>query len=434
MPYYKIEGGHRLSGEITVGSGKNSPVALLCATLLIEGKTIFREMPKVEEVFRVIEILESIGVKVTWGEKQTLEVDTSGPLHMEKINQKVCSNTRVSILLLGALAARKKTFKLYKTGGCKLGARSIRPHTLVLEQLGIHVESKDQYYDVKNESLRGAYIVMYESGDTPTENAVMAAVLAKGTTTLKMASANYMVQDVCNFLVQAGAKISGIGTTTLVIEGVKKLKPVANYFMIPDPVDAMAWISLAVTTKSKMTIRNCPMEFLELELEKLRVMGQKFELKNKRKSKSGFFDVADIVIEPTALKALPDKIYGRPFPGLNIDSLPLFVPIATQAKGQTLVHDWPYENRAVYSLEFQKLGANILLMDPHRLLVQGPTKLVGNEVVCPPAIRPGMALLIAMCAAKGTSILRNIYPIERAYENLIERLQSVGVKIERIDS
>ena len=140
-----------------------------------------------------------------------------------------------------------------------------------------------------------------------------------------------------------------------------------------------------------MTVRNCPMEFLELELEKLRVMGQKFTLINKRKSKSGFFAVADVVIEPSILKALPDKIYGRPFPGLNIDSLPLFVPIATQAKGQTLVHDWPYENRAVYSLEFQKLGANVILMDPHRLLVQGPTKLMGNEVVCPPAIRPGMA-------------------------------------------
>lgn len=433
MPYYKIQGGQKLSGEIVVGSGKNSPIALLCATLLIEGKTVFKEMPKVEEVFRMIEILQSIGVKVTWGEKQTLEVDASGPIQMEKINKEVCKNTRVAILLLGALAARKKTFKLYKTGGCKLGARSIRPHTLVLEQFGIHVESKEEYYDVKNDALKAAYVVMYESGDTPTENAVMAAVLAKGTTTLKMASANYMVQDVCNFLVQAGAKISGIGTTTLIIEGVKKLKPVNNYYMVPDPVDAMAWISLAVTTKSKMTVKNCPLEFLELELEKLRVMGQKFELKNKRKSKSGFFDVADVVIEPSTLKALPDKIYGRPFPGLNIDSLPLFVPIATQAKGQTLVHDWPYENRAVYSLEFQKLGANVILMDPHRLLVQGPTKLIGNEVVCPPAIRPGMAILIAMCAAKGTSILRNIYPIERAYENLIERLHSVGVKIERLD-
>ncbi len=433
MASYKIQGGKKLKGEISVGSGKNSPVALLCATLLLKAKTTFKEMPKVEEVFRMIEILQSIGVTVVWNEDQSLVVDTSQKLKMEKINKKVCRATRVSLLLLGALGAREKSYRLYKSGGCKLGSRTVKPHTLALEKFGIRVTSKAEFYEVKNEVLKSASVVMYESGDTPTENAIMAAVLAKGTTTIKMASANYMVQDLCYFLVSAGAHIEGIGTTTLIIHGGKKLHGVHDYFMIPDPVDAMAWIALAVTTKSNILVKNCSLEFLELELEKLRIMGQKFEIKNKRKSKSGFFDIVDVLLIPSKLTALSDKIYGRPFPGLNIDSLPFFVPIATQAKGQTLVHDWPYENRAVYSLEFQKLGANVLLMDPHRLLVQGPTQLKGNEVVCPPAIRPGMALLIAMIAAKGNSLLRNIYPIERAYENLIERLHGVGVRIERLD-
>lgn len=433
MAYYRIEGGRKLHGEVEATSGKNSPVALILATLLIKGKSSFSNMSHVDEVVKLLRLLETIGVKVTWNGESEVEIDATLPLKMDNIDKKLCSAMRISLLFFGALAARQKQYRVYKSGGCKLGARSIRPHTLALEQFGVQVVSKREYYEVKNAPLKGAYVVMYESGDTTTENAIMAAVLASGHTTLKMASANYQIQDLCHFLVKAGAKIKGIGTTTLEIDGVKALKPVKNYEIIPDPVDAMAWIALAVTTKSPLTVKNCSLEFLELELEKLRVMGQKFRLINERLQGTGRFRVADIVLEPSTLKALPDKIYGRPFPGLNIDSLPFFVPIATQAKGQTLVHDWAYENRALYSLEFQKFGSNVILMDPHRLLVQGPTKLLANEAMCPPAIRPGMAILIAMIAAKGKSVLRNVGPIERAYDNLIGRLQHIGVKIERFD-
>ncbi len=433
MPYYRIEGGKKLHGSVEATSGKNSPVALILSTLLIHGKSSFANMSHVDEVIKLVRLLETIGVKAEWKSESELELDTTGPLHMEKIDKKLCCAMRISLLFFGALAAREKNYRVYKSGGCKLGARSIKPHSLALEQFGVNVVSKSEYYEVHNAPLKSAYVVMYESGDTTTENAVMAAVLAPGKTTLKMASANYQIQDLCHFLIKAGAKIKGVGTTTLEIEGVKTLKPVKKYDIIPDPVDAMAWIALAVTTKSALTVKNCSLEFLELELEKLRVMGQKFKLTNVRLQGTGKFRVADIVLEPSSLTALTDKIYGRPFPGLNIDALPFFVPIATQAKGQTLVHDWAYENRALYSLEFQKFGANIILMDPHRLLIQGPSKLVGNESVCPPAIRPGMAILIAMIAASGKSILRNVGPIERAYDNLMERLQKLGVKIERFD-
>lgn len=433
MVTYQINGGKPLNGTIAVQAGKNSPIALLAASLLIAGKVTFKDFSQVEEVHRILEILGSIGVTFEW-DGDTLHLDTSGPLKMDQINKKACERVRASLLLMGALAARTKEYKLYRSGGCKLGNRTVRPHLLALQKLGIEIETKPGYYRVATNKLAASKIVMYESGDTATENVIMAAVLAPGKTTIKMASANYMVQDLCYFLKASGAKISGIGTTTLEIEGVTQLTAPKSYTPMPDPVDAMAWISLAITTKSTLTITNCPLEFLEIELEKLSVMGQQFNLVNERKSTNKKFTVVDIEIIPSELTALPDKLYGRPFPGLNIDSVPLFYPILTQAKGRTLIHDWVYENRALYGLEFQKLGANITLLDPHRLFIEGKTRLKANEIMCPPALRPGMAIFIAMLAAKGTSTLRNAYMIERAYGNLADRLAPLGAEITRVEA
>ena len=431
MPKFIINGGKRLAGSIEVSSAKNSALALICASLLVKGRIVLRDVPQIEEVKRLIEVLQSINVKCDWLSSHDLAIDSSAPLQMEKINQKICAKMRSSLLLLGALSHRVPKYKLYKTGGCKLGERSVRPHLYALEVFGVEVKSAADYYDVKNTARPGAEIVMYESGDTPTENVIMSAVLAPGQSIIKFVSSNYMTQDLCFFLQKMGAKISGIGTTTLTIHGVSELKPIKEYFVMPDPIVAMTWISLAITTKSELTIKNCPLDFLELELEKLKVMGQKFELKNKRKSKNKKFNIVDIIFFPSPLMALPDKIYGRPFPGLNIDNLPLFVPILTQAKGRTLVHDWVYENRAVYYLDFQKIGAKITLLDPHRVFVEGSTALEGRDLTAPDAIRPAMALLIGMLAAKGQSILRNIYNIERGYEDLVEKLQAIGAKIKR---
>lgn len=426
-----VRGGKPLKGSIETSSGKNAPLAVLAGTLLVRGVSVLHNMSQVEEVQRLLEIMKSIGVTYEWTAERTLKVDTSGPLNMKAIDKKASRATRIVLLLMGALSAHEKQFKLYKSGGCKLGARTVRPHLMALEKFGINITNTSGYYDVKTNKLKAAELVMFESGDTATENAIMAAVLAPGTSVIKYASANYMVQDLCHFLNAAGAKISGIGTTTLTITGVKKLHGVKGYHIIPDPVDAMAWISLAITTKSPLTVKNCALDFLELELEHLRVMGQMFTLKNKRMSESGHFALADITLKPSELTALPTKLHGKPYPGLNIDNVPLFIPILSQAKGQTLVHDWVYENRAVYYLELQKLGAQVLLLDPHRALVTGPSKLRAGEVVCPQALRPGMAVLIAMIAAKGTSTLRQPYMIERGYEQLIERLQGVGVDITR---
>ncbi|MFA7314476.1 MAG: UDP-N-acetylglucosamine 1-carboxyvinyltransferase [Candidatus Magasanikbacteria bacterium] len=429
MAKFVIEGGKELSGALSVNTAKNSAVAILCASLMIQGEVLLQDMPHIEEVFRILEILKSIGVKFAWKDEHTLFLDTSSKLTMDKIDKKATEVTRSSLMLLGALAAREKEFKIYKSGGCRLGERTVKPHLFALEKFGVSVESKNKYYEVKNKPLKAVDIVMYESGDTPTENAIMAAVLAPGVTTIKFASSNYMVQDLCYFLQVAGAKIEGIGNTTLKITGVKKLNSIKTYSIMPDPIEAMTFIALSITTKSELTIKNCPLDFLELELEKLSVMGQKFQIKNKRKSANGYFNIVDIKFFKSELQALPDKIYGRPFPGLNIDNLPLFVPILTQVRGRTLVHDWVYENRAIYFLDFQKLGANLTLLDPHRVFVEGPSKLICNELMCPPAIRPAVALLVAMIAAKGRSIMRNSYTIERGYEKLAERLSAVGAKI-----
>ena len=241
MITYTIDGGHNLRGTIDVKAGKNSPIALLAASLLVAGPVRFTDFSDAVEIHRILEILESIGVTYEW-EGTNLSLDTSGPLDMEKINRKSCERVRASLLLMGALAARTKSYRLYRSGGCKLGNRTVRPHLLALKHLGVIIETKSRFYQVTTKKLKANKIVMYESGDTATENVIMAAVLAPGKTVIKMASANYMVQDVCYFLKECGANIKGIGTTTLEIEGVKTLKAPKAYAPMPDPVDAMACI------------------------------------------------------------------------------------------------------------------------------------------------------------------------------------------------
>ncbi|MBI5729474.1 MAG: UDP-N-acetylglucosamine 1-carboxyvinyltransferase [Candidatus Magasanikbacteria bacterium] len=429
MSYVVINGGRKLHGAIQNQSAKNSAVAILCAAAAVRGRVVLTAVPQIEEVYRIIELLKSIGVQVDDSKPGTVVLDSSAPLRLAAIDRPASEKTRASLLLFGALAAREKGYKIYKSGGCKLGHRTVRPHLYALENFGVAILSRDRYYEVVNHPLRAAAIVMYESGDTATANAVLAAVLAPGASTIKMASANYQVQDLCYFLNQAGAKISGIGTTTLTIVGVKKLQAVKEYSIMPDPIVAMTYIAAGLVTRSTVTIKNCPLEFLELELYKLQKMGARLTIKNKRHSENGKFAVVDVFIQPSTLVALPDKIEGRPFPGLNMDNLPLFVPILALAKGRTLVHDWAFENRAVYHLELQKLGVKVTLLDPHRVWIEGPTKLVANEVVCPPALRPAVNILIAMLGAKGRSVLRNTYEIDRGYENLYETLNQAGADI-----
>lgn len=433
MSYFVINGGKKLHGSIKVNPCKNSAVAILCATCMLKGTTTLSNVPNIEEVKRIIEVLTSIGLKIRWLNSHKLKIENLGKINLKKLNKESFSKTRSGLLFIGALCAVKSNFSLPKSGGCDLGKRTVNPHILALEHIGIKIKETKDSYSISQDSPRGAEFVMYESGDTATENIIMAASLIRGKTIIHFASSNYMVQDLCCFLKRAGAKINGLKSFKVEATGVEKLKPVENYPIMPDPIEAMTLISIGITTHSQIKIIGCPIDFLRLELEKLRVMGQQLKISNPYKSANRFFDLVDIEVIPSKLTALPDKIYGSPYPGLNMDNLPLFLPILTQAHGQTLVHDWTYENRAIYYIELNQLGANIMLHDPHRVTVTGPTELKPAEFICPPALRPSINLLTCMLAAKGKSILRNAYPIDRGYENIVGRLNHLGADITRVE-
>lgn len=433
MTNYIINGGKKLKGEITLNASKNSAIAILLASLLNDGKTTIVNMPKIEEVFRIIEILESVGVKTVWRGKD-LKVSPPEKLNLEKLDIEAAFKTRIMILLIGILVHKFKKFSLPFSGGCKLGKRTVSPHIYALENFGIKIKVKDNEYEIsRNKLVPCGNLIMYESGDTATENAILAAALIEGKTVIKFASANYQVQDLCYFLTGLGVKIEGIGTTTLTIFGKEKLNQDYSFQLSEDPIEAMFFIATAIVTKSSIVIKRCPLDFLELELFKLQKMGFKYDILKEYKSENGFARLADIKTYPSEMIAPEEKIYGRPYPGLNIDNLPFFVPIATQAVGETLIHDWVYENRAIYYTELTRLGAKIDLADAHRVFVKGPTEFKPADITCLPALRPSAIILIAMLSAKGRSELKNTYTIERGYENICERLSGIGADIERVE-
>ena len=424
----KINGGHPLSGEITTKTSKNGAMGLLAASLLNKNTTILKNVPKIEEVSRMIEVFESIGVSIKWHDND-LEIKPPKELSIEKINKESASKTRSIVMLIGPLIHHFNNFTLPEPGGCKLGSRTVRPHFYALEKMGVKIKATNDSYVITHKKLRPSEIVLYESGDTVTENAIIAAAGIPGKTVIKYASANYMGQEVCHFLELLGVKIEGIGTTTITVHGIKEINKQVIYFLSEDPIEVMFFLAVAIVTKSHIKIKRCPIDFLEIELLKLEKMGFKYKAGKRYKANNGKTDLVDIETFPSKLKALEEKIHPNVYPGLNMDNLPFFTVIATQAKGQTLIHDWVYEKRAIYFKDLEKLGADIILADQHRLFINGPTELKPAEVICPPALRPGAVILIGMLGAKGTSILRNIYSINRGYEDLVKRLNSIGADI-----
>jgi UDP-N-acetylglucosamine 1-carboxyvinyltransferase len=427
----KIEGGHELHGNIQLKTSKNAAVGLLCASLLNKGVTRFKSFPRIEEVNRIIEVLESIGVQTKWLAGNDLEIRVPEELNLAKMDKNAARKTRSVLMLIGSLMHDYESFKIPYAGGCKLGSRTVAPHLYALEELGVGIVATNGHYNVTVDKKGADRIILYESGDTVTENALMAAARTTSTTVLQFASANYMVQEMCYFLQRLGVKIDGIGTSTLTITGVKDVKKNVTYAPSEDPIEAMFFTSAAVTTNSEITIERVPIDFMSLELMKLAKMGLEYDMTDRYKANNGKTDLVDLTIHKHdgKLRALTEKIHANVYPGLNQDNLPYFVPIACISKGRTLIHDWTYENRAIYYTEMTKVGATVELADPHRLYVDGPTKFRAADVMCPPALRPASLLLIGMLAAQGTSILRNIYTIQRGYEDLAERLNSLGAQI-----
>jgi UDP-N-acetylglucosamine 1-carboxyvinyltransferase len=429
----RIEGGHRLHGDITVRPSKNATVALLCASLLNKGTTRLKNIPKIEEVNRIVEVLVSIGVHVRWSSENDLEIKVPRNLKLENMDKNAARKTRTVIMLVGALMHDSGSFKIPYPGGCELGRRTILPHIYALEEFGAKVVAHTGYYDVKvKRSLPKRPVVLYELSETTTENAIMAAARIEGETVLELASFNYMVQDLCYFLQKLGVKIDGIGTNTLRIRGVRYIKKSVSYSPSEDPVEAMTFISAAVTTNSSITIKRAPVDTLKLELLKLEKMGLSFKLSKTYKAENGQINLADLTIQQHngKLRAPEEKIHPLPSQGINIDNLPYFIPIVAVARGRTLIHDWVYEDRALMYTEMKKIGVSMELADPHRVFIDGPTKWQAADVVCPNGLRPAVMLLIGMLAAPGVSMLRNVYTINRGYEDLAKRLNDLGAHIQ----
>ncbi len=431
--HLRVTGGTRLSGTIDVKTSKNAGVALLAASLLNRGRTVLRRVARIEEVNRLLEVLDSIGVKTRWlNDENDLELVPPTHLHLDQIDEAAARRTRSIIMFLGPLMHREDTFELPYAGGCDLGTRTVEPHMAALRHFGLEVKATEGSYHATVD--RGAKllrpIVLTERGDTVTENALLAAALHDGTTVVRNASPNYMVQDLCFFLVELGVRIEGIGTTTLTVHGVSDIDRDVTYSPSPDPIEAMSLVAAAIVTGSEVTVRRVPIEFMEIELALLEEMGLSYDRSDEYLADNGHTRLVDVTTHPSVLHAPLDKIHPMPFPGLNIDNLPFFAIIAAAANGSTLLHDWVYENRAIYLTELNKLGATVKLLDPHRVLIEGPTRWRGAEVICPPALRPAVVILLAMLAAKGTSVLRSVYVINRGYEDLAERLNALGAQIE----
>ena len=426
----RVEGGRPLSGRVDTKTSKNAAVALLCASLLNRGTSTFRRVARIEEVNRILEVLTSIGVKHRWINETDLEVTPPARLKLDNIDVTAAKKTRSIIMFLGPLIHRAREFQLPYAGGCTLGERTVEPHLSGLSVFGLDVNTVTGRYNATSKPKQpGQPIVLSERGDTVTENVLMAAALNDGVTTIRNASPNYMVQDLCFYLEKLGVKIEGIGTTTLVVHGKKDINKKVEYYPSEDPIEAMSFLAAAIVTNSEITIARAPIEFLEIELKFLENMGFEYELSKEYLAENGRTRLVDITTKPGELKASVDKIHAMPYPGLNIDNLPFFALIAAKAKGRTLIHDWVYENRAIYLTELTRLNANVQLLDPHRLYIEGPTRWKSAEIVTPPALRPAVVILLAMVAAPGVSVLRNIYSINRGYEDLAERLNALGAKI-----
>lgn len=428
---FRVDGGHELKGSIEVKTSKNAAVGILCAALLNHGTTTLRRVARIEEVYRIIEVMQSIGVKIRWlNENNDLEIIPPARLKLDQMNVDAAKRTRSIIMFLGPLLHQYKTFDIPFAGGCTLGTRTVEPHMIGLSEFGLDIEASTDFYHatVRNASPKRA-IVLSERGDTVTENILTAAALFDGETIIRNASANYAIQDLCFFLEKLGVQVEGIGTTVLKVRGVRSINKNVEYWLSEDPIEAMSFIAAAVVTKSEITIQRAPIEFLEVELATLEGMGLVYEKSDEYTARNNHTRLVDITIKKSRLTAAKDKLHALPFPGVNQDNLPFLGLIATVAHGRTLLHDWAYENRAIYFTELSKLNATIELVDPHRVYITGPTKWKPSDIIAPSALRPSVVIFLAMLATPGASVLRDVYPINRGYEDLAQRLNSLGAHI-----
>ena len=391
--HLRVTGPTQLSGSIDVKTSKNAGVALLCASLLNRGKTTLRSVARIEEVNRLLEVLSSLGVQTRWmNADNDLEIVPPKELDLSRIDEDAARRTRSIIMFLGPLLHRSESFDLPYAGGCNLGTRTVEPHMSALRPFGLEVKASDGMYHAHvNPVIEPTRpIVLTERGDTVTENALMAAALHPGTTIIRNASSNYMVQDLCFFLQKLGVDVEGVGTTTLKVTGRSEIDVDVDYAPSEDPIEAMSLLAAAIVTESEITIRRVPDRVPRDRARDAGGDGLPLPALRGVRRPQRAHPPGRPHHQARPLHAPLDKIHPMPFPGLNIDNLPFFAVIAAVATGQTLLHDWVYENRAIYLVELNKLGGDVKLLDPHRVMIEGPTHWSGAEVVCPPALRPAV--------------------------------------------
>lgn len=419
MESFIINGGKSLSGEIEVRGAKNAALPILAACLLTKEPCVIDNIPLIEDVFRLLDILKEMGAQIDWLDKRKIKI-TAKNIDVDKIESKLVSRIRSSILLLGPLLARFDKFKIAHPGGCIIGARPTGTHFRALEKLGARISQDGKFHFIEKKKLEPNEIVLNEFSVTATENLLMAASSIPGKTIIKIAASEPHVQDLCFFLKKMGAKIKGIGTHTLEIYGAKQLRGV-KHFVIPDANEAGTFIIMAAAARGKILIKNLEINHLDLVLEKLREMGAGFELK-----KNG------LLVKPVSLYK-PAKIQALPYPGVPTDLQAPFAVLCTQADGVSLIHDPLFEGRLRYIDELNKMGANALICDPHRAVINGPTPLYGTKIASYD-LRAGVSLIIAALIAKGESVISDIYQVDRGYEKIEERLQKLGAEIKRVES
>lgn len=432
MEYFEISGGGKLNGEITPQGAKNEALQILCAVLLTPEPITIHNIPEILDVLRLIEILRQIGVKVEKIEKgsyrfQADEIDVEY-LKTESF-AKSAGKLRGSLMLMGPLLARFGSAAMPRPGGDKIGRRRMDTHFLGFEKLGATFENKEGLFELRAENgLQGAYMLLNEPSVTGTANIVMAAVMAKGETTIYNAAAEPYLQQLCKMLQRMGANISGIGSNLLKIEGVEYLGGTIHT-MLPDMIEVGSFIGLAAMTQSEITIKNAFPKHLGQIPDVFRQLGVKIEFRGE----DIYIPAQEVCEISTFIDGSILTIYDAPWPGFTPDLLSIVLVLATQCKGSVLIHQKMFESRLFFVDKLIDMGAQIILCDPHRATVIGLTRtqaLRGISMTSPD-IRAGVALLIAALSAEGTSKIYNIEQIDRGYENIESRLKALGAKIER---
>ncbi len=435
MNAFEIVGGKPLKGEIIPQGAKNEALQIISAVLLTEEKITISNIPDIKDVNKLIELVSDLGVKVERINQDTYTFEAS-KINLDFFQSEAFKakggSLRGSIMIVGPLLARFGKAAIPKPGGDKIGRRRLDTHFLGFEKLGAKFiyDKKTNFFNVDASNLKGAYILLDEASVTGTANVVMAAVLAKGETTIYNAACEPYLQQLCKMLNRMGAKITGIGSNLLKIEGVKKLGG-TEHRLLPDMIEIGSFIGLAAMTESEITIKNVHYEELGMIPEVFRKLGIKFELKG-----DDIFIPSQKHYEvDTFIDGSIMTIADAPWPGFTPDLLSIMLVIATQAKGNVLIHQKMFESRLFFVDKLIDMGAQIILCDPHRATVIGldkKVKLRGIEMTSPD-IRAGVSLLIAALSAQGTSIIYNIEQIERGYQNIDVRLRALGADIKRIN-